>query len=56
MNIDTDLRLAYTAGIREAVAHFPSVIDPRKLLEPAYLLMQEVATRKIKLFGSGGRA
>lgn len=56
VNIDTDLRLAFTAGIREAVADMPKVIDPRKLLEPASLLMREVAMRKMKLFGSAGRA
>lgn len=56
VNIDTDLRLAFTAGIREAVDELPKVIDPRKLLEPANLLMREVAMRKMKLFGSAGRA
>lgn len=55
INIDTDLRLAFTAGIREAVADLPAVIDPRKLLEPSTLLMREVAMRKMKLFGSAGR-
>ena len=56
VNIDTDLRLAFTAGIREAVADSPSVIDPRKLLMPAKLLMTEVAKQKMKLFGSAGKA
>lgn len=55
INIDTDLRLAFTAGIREAVVDLPKVIDPRKLLEPSNLLMKEVAMRKIKLFGSKGK-
>ncbi|MFZ2803861.1 MAG: class II fructose-1,6-bisphosphate aldolase [Patescibacteria group bacterium] len=56
VNIDTDLRIAFTAGIREAVHDLPKVIDPRKLLEPANLLMREVAMRKMKLFRSAGRA
>jgi fructose-bisphosphate aldolase class II len=56
INIDTDLRLAFTAGIREAAHDLPKVIDPRKLLEPANLLMREVAMRKMKLFRSAGRA
>lgn len=56
INIDTDLRLAFTAGIREAIDDLPKVIDPRKLMEPASLLMREVAMRKMKLFGSAGRA
>lgn len=56
VNIDTDLRLAFTAGIREAVHDLPAVIDPRKLLAPASLLMREVAMQKMKLFGSAGKA
>ena len=55
VNIDTDLRLAFTAGIREAIDALPKVIDPRKFLTPASLLMTEVARQKIKLFGSAGK-
>lgn len=55
VNIDTDLRIAFTAGIREAIDDLPKVIDPRKLLEPANLLMTEVAKYKIRLFGSAGK-
>lgn len=56
INIDTDLRLAFTAGIREADATMPTVIDPRKLLQPAMTLMTEVAKRKMQVFGSAGKA
>jgi fructose-bisphosphate aldolase, class II len=56
INIDTDLRLAFTAGVREAVADLPKVIDPREILKPAMALMKEVAKRKMKLFGSAGKA
>jgi fructose-bisphosphate aldolase, class II len=55
INIDTDLRLAFTAGVREAIADSPKVIDPREILKPAMTLMKEVAKRKMKLFGSAGR-
>jgi fructose-bisphosphate aldolase class II len=55
INIDTDLRLAFTAGVREAVDDLPKIIDPRKLLEPAMILTKEVAMQKMKLFGSAGR-
>lgn len=55
INIDTDLRLAFTAGIRESLHDLPTVIDPRKLLEPASLLMTEVARYKMHLFGSRGK-
>lgn len=56
INIDTDIRLAFTAGIREAVSDLPKVIDPRKLLEPSNQLIKEVAKRKIMVFGSKGKA
>ncbi len=56
VNIDTDLRLAFTAGVREAIHDLPKVIDPRKLLEPGNLLMREVAMRKMTLFKSSGKA
>ncbi|MFA6429820.1 MAG: class II fructose-bisphosphate aldolase [Patescibacteria group bacterium] len=55
INIDTDLRLAFTAGIREAVAELPKVIDPREILKPAMLLMTAVAKRKMCIFGSKGK-
>lgn len=56
INIDTDIRLAFTAGVREAVVDLPKIIDPRKLLEPSNQLMKEVAKRKIMVFGSKGKA
>lgn len=55
INIDTDLRLAFTAGIRESVHDLPAVIDPRKFLEPASVLMTEVARYKMRLFKSHGK-
>lgn len=56
INIDTDLRIAFTAGIREAVDDMPAIIDPRKLLEGPMALMRETAMQKMKLFGSAGKA
>jgi fructose-bisphosphate aldolase class II len=56
INIDTDLRLGFTAGVREAVDQMATVIDPRKLLEPAIILMREIAMRKMMLFKSEGKA
>ncbi len=55
VNIDTDLRLAFTAGIREATYELSTVIDPRQLLEPAFLFMREVAMQKMRLFKSVGK-
>jgi fructose/tagatose bisphosphate aldolase len=43
INIDTHLRLAFTAMVREVLANSPKEIDPRKILGPAKDAMKEVA-------------
>jgi fructose-bisphosphate aldolase class II len=56
INIDTDLRLAFTATIREVLSNNPKEFDPRKILGPAKDAMKEVAKGKMRLFGSSGKA
>ena len=56
INIDTDLRLAFTGSVREVLATLPEVYDPRKILGPAKETMKEVVKAKMCLFGSSGRA
>jgi len=56
VNIDTDMRIAFTAFIRKAMAESPEVFDPRKILGAGRDAVKEVVTSKIKLFGSEGRA
>ncbi|MEM1563598.1 MAG: class II fructose-1,6-bisphosphate aldolase [Candidatus Bathyarchaeia archaeon] len=56
INIDTDLRLAFTATIREVLANSPKEFDPRKILGPAKEAMKEVIKAKMRLFGSSGKA
>jgi fructose-bisphosphate aldolase class II len=56
INIDTDLRLAFTASVREVLASFPGEFDPRKILGPAKEAMKEVVRGKMRLFGSSGKA
>ena len=56
INTDTDLRLAFAAGVRRALAEDKKVFDPRKILIPARELMQKTAEERIKLFGSAGKA
>jgi len=56
INIDTDLRLAFTATIREFLANSPKEFDPRKILSPAKESMKEVVKVKMRLFGSSGKA
>lgn len=55
INVDTDGRLAFTAGIREVFATNPKEFDPRKYLGPAKNYMKEYYKDKIKnVFGSEG--
>ena len=56
INIDTDLRLAFTATIREVLSTKPKEFDPRKILGPAKEAMKEVVKSKMRLFGSSGKA
>jgi fructose-bisphosphate aldolase class II len=56
INIDTDLRLAFTATIREVLTNTPKEFDPRKILGPAKEAMKEVVKSKMRLFGSSGKA
>jgi fructose-bisphosphate aldolase class II len=56
INIDTDLRLAFTATVREVLANSPKEFDPRKILGPAKEAMKEIAKSKMRLFGSSAKA
>ena len=56
VNIDTDLRLAFTATVREFLANSPQEFDSRKILGPAKQAMKEVVKDKMRLFGSSGKA
>jgi len=52
INIDTDLRIAFNAGVRKFLKENPKNIDPRAALGAGRDLMVEVVRQKIKLFGS----
>ena len=55
INIDTDLRLAMTASIRQFFAENPSEFDPRKYLGPARAAIKGMVKHKIKnVLGSSG--
>lgn len=57
INVDTDLRLAFTGEIRKSLAENPSAFDPRKYLTPAREKITEVVEHKIKdVFGSSNKA
>jgi fructose-bisphosphate aldolase class II len=48
INIDTDLRLAMTASIREHFVNNPSDFDPRQYLKPAREAIKNMVKHKIK--------
>ncbi len=48
VNIDTDLRLAMTAGIRKVFAESPKEFDPRKYLGPARAKVKELVRHKVR--------
>lgn len=57
INVDTDLRLAFTSEIRKTFAENPSAFDPRKYLTPAREKITEIVEHKIKnVFGSANKA
>jgi len=56
INIDTDLRLAFTATMMEVLTASPKEFDPRKILGPAKDAMKEVVKGKMRLFRSSGKA
>jgi fructose-bisphosphate aldolase class II len=56
INIDTDLRLAFTATVREVLTNSPKEFDPRKILGPAKEAMKDVIKGKMHMFGSSGKA
>lgn len=57
INVDTDLRLAFTGEIRKSLAENPSAFDPRKYLTPAREKITEVVEHKIRdVFGSSNKA
>lgn len=56
INIDTDIRQAFAARLRELLKEDQEVYDPRKILGPCKEAMKEVVKSKMKMFGSEGRA
>lgn len=50
VNIGTDLRLAFIAGMRRALLEHSRYTDERKVLAEAHDLVKEIALHKIKLF------
>jgi len=56
INIDTELRQAFSHTLKEFLRDNPDEIDPRKLLGPSRDSMREVVRAKMRLFGCSGKA
>ena len=56
VNIDTDLRLKWTAVLRKIMHDKPGEFDPRKFLGPARDAVKEIIKEKMKLLQSAGKA
>ena len=56
INIDTDLRLSFLAGVREYLHENPDIFDPRKYLGEGMKFVKETVRMKMRLFGSSGKA
>jgi len=56
VNIDTDLRMALTAKIRQVFAEKPSEFDPRKYLGPGREAIKDMVKHKLHILGCAGKA
>ncbi len=56
INTDTDLRLGFTAAVREVLRDKPGEFDPRKILGPAREQMTQLVRERMEVFGSVGKA
>ncbi len=56
VNIDTDLRLAFTAGVRELLTLKPENFDPRKIIGAGREAIRQIVKSKIELLGCAGKA
>ncbi|MHB0945568.1 MAG: class II fructose-1,6-bisphosphate aldolase [Sedimentisphaerales bacterium] len=56
INIDTDLRMAMTAKIRQVFAEKPTEFDPRNYLGPARDAIKAMVLHKIDALGCAGKA
>lgn len=57
INVDTDIRLALTASIRQFLTEHPEQFDPRSYLSPAREAVKKMVAHKIRnVMGSSGKA
>ncbi|GAA4228532.1 fructose-bisphosphate aldolase class II [Sagittula marina] len=56
VNIDTDNRMAMTAGVRRVLSENPGEFDPRKYLKEGLSLMKDLCRARFEAFGTAGHA
>ncbi len=56
VNIDTDLRMALTAKIRQVYCETPGEFDPRKYLGPGREAIKQMVKHKLHVLGCAGKA
>lgn len=56
INIDTDLRIAFTGGVFNTLLEKKNIIDPREYLGNGKDMVATIVQEKIRLFGSVGKA
>ncbi len=56
LHIDTDIRVAFTFGMKEYMGKNQAEYDPRKVLAFAREKVQKVVEQKMEVFGSAGKA
>ena len=55
ININTELRVAYSKALEKEIRGHPEEVKPYKILAPAIEETKKVVAKKIELFGSGGK-
>ncbi len=56
INIDTDLRMAFTGAIRQFLAQNPASFDIRSILKPAITAIGKTCEERFDMFGCSGMA
>lgn len=56
INIDTDIRQAFTDSVTSVIKNNPEEFDPRKICGPARDAMKQVVVNKMRIFGCSGKA
>lgn len=55
INVNTELRMAYTQSLKESLEGHPQEVTPYKIMPPVVEAVKKIVEEKIKLFGSENR-